>query len=125
VGAAERGTPYNFCLIATTLGPHHGRMPDAAPDAREHVVALPRRGEVFTDARGADRTLRVSWHHDAGLLVLSLWREGTCVGTFRLPTEAVPDLVKALADGLAESPSIIDLTVGAVSPTDQTVGRPT
>ena len=82
------------------------------PDAGEHVVALPRHGEVFADARGADRTLRVSWHRDEGLLVLSLWREAVCVGTFRLPTEAVPELVKALADGLAESPSVIDLTVG-------------
>jgi hypothetical protein len=104
------GTTYGNCLITTTLRRHHGHMPD--PADREHVVALPRRGEVFTDARGDERALRVSWHHDAGLLVLSLWREGTCVGTFRLPTEAVPELVKALADGLAESPSVTNLTDG-------------
>jgi hypothetical protein len=80
-------------------------------EAGRPVVALPRHGDVFVDARGDDRALRVSWHHAEGLLVLSLWRDGLCVGTFRLPTEQVPDLVKALADGLAESPSVLDLSV--------------
>ena len=32
------------------------------------------RGRVFLDARGGDRALRVSWHHEAGVVVLSLWR---------------------------------------------------
>lgn len=73
------------------------------------VVALGRPGEVFLDDRGEQRALRVSWHHDAGLVVLSLWREGRCTGTFRMPTEQVPELIKALADGLAESPSVLEL----------------
>ena len=67
------------------------------------VVPLPARGDVFLDARGSDRGLRVSWHHDSGLVVVSLWRADTCVGTFQLPREEVPRLVAALVDGLAES----------------------
>jgi hypothetical protein len=74
------------------------------------VIALPARGDVFFDPRGSERSLRVSWHTDAKLVVLSLWREGTCVGTFQMPAEDVPHLVGALVEGLAEclpdSPSI-------------------
>jgi hypothetical protein len=34
-------------------------------------------------------------------VVLSLWRGGTCTGTFRIPVADVPGLVAALQDGLA------------------------
>ncbi|HEU5046201.1 MAG TPA: hypothetical protein VFT75_18920 [Nocardioidaceae bacterium] len=63
----------------------------------------PRAGEVFLDARGSGRTLRVSWHEEAGVVVLSLWRSGVCTGTFRLPVDEVPDLVEALRDGLSQA----------------------
>ena len=65
------------------------------------VAALPRHGEVFFDPRGGDRSLRVSWHEDAGLVVLSLWQAERCAGTFRLPVAEVPTLVNALVTGLA------------------------
>jgi hypothetical protein len=61
---------------------------------------LPVSGEVFLDDRGAQRTLRLSWHHDDGLVVLSLWRGGLCTGTFRLPIDDVPVLVDVLRRGL-------------------------
>ena len=68
------------------------------------VAPLPAAGEVFLDARGSGRALRVSWHRlgpgRGDLVVLSLWRGGTCTGTFRLPVEDVPDLVAALQEGL-------------------------
>ena len=67
------------------------------------VTPLPAAGEVFLDARGDGRALRVSWHAEADVVVLSLWRGGTCTGTFRLPVEDVPDLIDALRDGLARS----------------------
>jgi hypothetical protein len=63
--------------------------------------ALPAAGSIFLDARGGDRALRVSWHHDSGLVVLSLWRENVCVGSFRLPIDEVPALVRLLQDQLA------------------------
>jgi hypothetical protein len=61
---------------------------------------LPAQGEVFIDARGEERTLRVSWHPEADTVVLSLWRAGVCAGTFRLPLDDVPDLVDVLRGGL-------------------------
>ncbi|MDQ4086307.1 MAG: hypothetical protein M3165_10865 [Actinomycetota bacterium] len=65
------------------------------------IVALPTRGDVFVDARGEGRALRVSWHHEDSVAVLSLWRDDTCVGTFRVAAEDVPALVQALVGGLA------------------------
>ena len=61
---------------------------------------LPAAGEVFLDARSDDRALRVSWHTDAGVVVLSMWRGGTCNGTFRLAVEDVPAFVELLRGGL-------------------------
>ena len=64
------------------------------------VRPMPRTGSMFFDARGDDRALRVSWHDEAGLVVLSLWRENVCVGTFRLEPDDVPDLIATLAHAL-------------------------
>jgi hypothetical protein len=65
------------------------------------VTPLPTAGEVFLDARGPGRALRVTWHGEADVVVLSLWLGRTCSGSFRLPVEEVPDLVAALRAGLA------------------------
>jgi hypothetical protein len=64
---------------------------------------LPATGEVFLDDRGPHRTLRLSWHHEDGLVVLSLWRGGLCTGTFRLDVDEVPALIEVLRRGLDSS----------------------
>ena len=61
---------------------------------------LPAAGEIFLDARGGDRALRVSWHHESDLVVLSLWRDNLCAGSFRLGVDEVPDLIALLRAGL-------------------------
>lgn len=66
------------------------------------VVPLPAQGDVFLDARGTERGMRVTWHHESGVVVVSLWRGDTCVGTLQLPREEVPRLIVTLANGLAE-----------------------
>ena len=66
---------------------------------------LPAAGQVYVDGRGDERTLRVSWHHevgDAGVVVVSLWRDGVCVGSFRMEPDQVRDLVDVLRSGLDE-----------------------
>ncbi len=57
-------------------------------------------GSVLVDARGGDRALRVTWHPEAEMVVLSLWRENVCAGSFRIPAADVPALISALAAGL-------------------------
>jgi hypothetical protein len=60
-------------------------------------ILMPVRGEVFLDPRQEGRALRVSWHSEAGVVVLSLWREDRCAATFHLAEEDVPAFVDALA----------------------------
>lgn len=64
---------------------------------------LPETGSIFLDARGGDRALRVSWHHDRGMVVLSLWRENVCAGSFRMDIDDVPEMIRTLRAGLDEA----------------------
>ena len=60
------------------------------------------RSVVVPDVRGEGRALRTTWHHEAGVVVLSVWRRNVCVGTVRLDPDDVPTLVETLTSGLAE-----------------------
>lgn len=64
------------------------------------VRPIPRLGGVVRDARGQGRALRVSWHGEDGLVVLSLWDGARCTGTVRVAAADVPALVEALQLGL-------------------------
>ena len=66
-------------------------------------VPVPAAASVFIDARGAERALRLSWHTEADLVVLSMWRDNVCVGSFRLAIDEVPDLIGFLSAGLGSS----------------------
>ena len=67
------------------------------------VLPLPPRGEWFGDARDGARAPRVSWHAspDRDCVVLSTWREDSCVATTRLSPIEAARLIAVLADGLA------------------------
>jgi hypothetical protein len=74
-------------------------MTDQAPEQQS-------RGDVFLDARGKGRALRLRWHPEADIVVLSLWREGTCAGTFRMPHADVGVFIDTLIDGLRDVPGV-------------------
>jgi hypothetical protein len=75
------------------------------------VRPIPMLGGVVRDARGAGRALRVSWHREDGLVVLSLWDGPRCTGTVRVVAADVPALVEALQIGLdADTPAPDELT---------------
>jgi hypothetical protein len=59
------------------------------------------RQEWFTDSRGDVRRMRVRWHPENRLIVLSLWQGGHCTGTFRLPIEDAARMIGLYADSLA------------------------
>ena len=69
------------------------------------VLPIPRLGGVVRDARGGGRALRVSWHGEDGLVVLSLWDGPRCTGTVRVAAADVPALVEALQIGLTPQPA--------------------
>jgi hypothetical protein len=56
------------------------------------VLPFPRVGELFVDARGAERTMRISHHPERGVFVLSLWAGATCRASFQLPFDEVARL---------------------------------
>lgn len=64
--------------------------------------SVPGRSAVVADARGEGRALRVTWHPEAGVVVLSVWRDNVCVATTRLAPDEAADLVEVLASGLAD-----------------------
>ena len=70
------------------------------------VVAFPARGEVFVDHRGEARALRLAWHIEADVVVLSLWQADRCSGTFRLGIDDVPRFVAALVEGLGAAATL-------------------
>ena len=58
-------------------------------------------GQLFGDGRGA--ALRATWHEEAGLVVLSVWRGDRCTASVRLsPAEA--ERLSALLREVAERP---------------------
>jgi hypothetical protein len=47
--------------------------------------------------------MRVTWHPERRMAVLSLWKGPECTATFRLPADQAARLIGTLADGLADS----------------------
>jgi len=78
------------------------------------VRPLPETGSIFLDARGGARALRATWHHESGLVVLSLWRDNVCAGSFRLAIDEVPELIDMLRAGLVRSYESARDRMGAV-----------
>ncbi len=65
-------------------------------------------GSVYLDARGGDRALRASWHPESGLVVLSLWRDNVCIGSFRLAADEGPELIAILSEGLDRADDTVE-----------------
>jgi hypothetical protein len=56
----------------------------------------------FTDPRSPARRLAVTSHPEFGVVVLSLWTDDTCTGSFQLPIDDAPRLIAALGTALGE-----------------------
>jgi hypothetical protein len=68
--------------------------------AVDHTPPLSARRDMFLDERGA--ALRVTWHPERDLVVLSVWHDDRCVGSFRMPVQDVPRLSGLLAAALGD-----------------------
>jgi hypothetical protein len=75
------------------------------------VSPLPSHGTVFFDPRDESRVLRLSYHDELGVFVISLWRDDTCLGTFRLAADEAPRLVHAMVSSLTATPPGADAGV--------------
>jgi len=83
------------------------------------VRPIPTLGGVVRDVRGAERALRVSWHREDDLVVLSLWNGPRCTGTVRVAAADVPALIEALQIGLRSQPDQPDQLPTSEAPTDE------
>ncbi|HEX5268547.1 MAG TPA: hypothetical protein VFW24_17415 [Acidimicrobiales bacterium] len=55
--------------------------------------------QIMLDDRGTG--LRITWHPQPGVAVLSLWRGDRCIGTFRAPPADMAALISFLSSVLA------------------------
>jgi hypothetical protein len=70
------------------------------------VLPMPTFGDVFTDVRGGDRTMRISSHREQGVVVVSLWFGPVCRGSFRMDAGDVGRLMSVLGEiGLSVDPA--------------------
>ena len=65
---------------------------------------------VVEDVRRNDTYMRVTWHDDARVFVVSHWRGDVCVAATRIGADAAPDLVTLLVRGLAASATTAPVT---------------
>lgn len=49
--------------------------------------------------------MEVTWHEDAGIVVISLWQGERCRSTFQLPIEDAPALIAMLSSALGDAVS--------------------
>lgn len=80
----------------TVLSEPGGPPRPAGPSGAPGPAGSPPATELFLDARGTGRLLRVSRHDESGVLVLSLWDTDRCIGTFRLALDDVPAVLELL-----------------------------
>jgi hypothetical protein len=69
-------------------------------------MPLPSRGGALFDARHSDRSCRISWHPDKGIFSISIWQEATCLATFHLTQDQVPEFISDFVRPLAQTNGI-------------------
>lgn len=70
-------------------------------------------GTWVNDRRGDGRAVKVSAHVEAGFLVVSTWKAGTCVGTVRLLPAEAAELISGLSESLAHLAAAAHPTIDA------------
>jgi hypothetical protein len=80
---------------------------------------------MFLDERGTG--LRVTWHPERDLVVLSVWQGDRCIGTFRMLVQDVPRLsgllAAALGDWVDQAGPVVGAGAGA-GPEPRAAGEP-
>lgn len=60
---------------------------------------------AFVDARDDGRQMEVTWHEQAGVVVISFWQGERCQSTFQMPIEEAPALIGVLTSALGDAVS--------------------
>jgi hypothetical protein len=70
------------------------------------VVALRVGGDervVVADAGDGDRSVRLTWHADAGVFTLTHWDGRVCIASVQVAPEDAAEMLVVLARGVAEA----------------------
>jgi hypothetical protein len=65
-----------------------------------------RRRVLIEDARRDGSYLRVTWHPEGRVFVVSTWRDEVCTGAIRVRADASAELAGLLVDGLADAATL-------------------
>ena len=87
--------------VGCVLCPLEGMALDTATTG-DDTVFVPglARGVFLDDARGNGRRMRVSWHPEVGMFVVSHWDGDVCIAAVRLRPEDAAAVIGVLTDGL-------------------------
>src|SRR5215217_3754320 len=96
------------------IGGLESRLESDHPRPVENTRALSSRRDMFLDERGTG--LRVTWHPERDLVVLSVWQDDRCIGTFRMSVQDVPRLSGLLAAALGDWVDQTGATPGSGGP---------
>jgi hypothetical protein len=66
----------------------------------DELHRLPQRQAVLVDERGV--SLRLTWHGEHDQVVMSIWHDGTCTASFRLPIQEAPRMAGFLMAAMAD-----------------------
>jgi hypothetical protein len=77
-----------------------GRLDTSRRSGHAGVVAeispLPKAGHVFIDSADPNHWLRISWHEDQRIFVLSTWSNGRCEASFQLGAAEAVQLMNTM-----------------------------
>jgi hypothetical protein len=97
-------------------GPDLPRYPFVVhPGFVGELFPMPRLGDVFDDVRDNGRTMRVSYHADHGAVVVSLWNDTVCRGSFRLAADDLSRFISTLTEmstGFGSTPTEVSTPEG-------------
>jgi hypothetical protein len=78
---------------------------------------MPRLGDVFDDMRDNGRRMRISCHTDRDAVVVSLWHDTLCRGSFRLAADDLDRLISTLSEmSLSLRPAAVPATGHTAAP---------
>lgn len=67
--------------------------------------------------------LRVTWHPERQLYVVSTWNSDVCTGAIKVPVQQAPELMRLLVDGMSDAINFPRAPAPAGAPSEGLVAR--
>lgn len=80
-----------------------------------------RRRVLLPDGDLDTKHLRVTWHPERQLFVVSTWNSDVCTGTIKIPVQQAPELMRLLVDGMSDAINVPHAAPAGPAPKTVTV----